>query len=87
MRALLDERGHSIDEVGPAMPVQVLGAGGVPQAGDMFQVIDPDRASEIAEKRQRLEREKQLRIRERAVNLGISGHLLRQARFQLFPWL
>ena len=85
VRALLDERGHSIDEVGPAMPVQVLGAGGVPQAGDMFQVIDPDRASEIAEKRQRLEREKQLRIRERAVNLGDFGALAAAGKVSTLP--
>ncbi|HIF56466.1 MAG: translation initiation factor IF-2 [bacterium] len=85
VRALLDERGHSIDEVGPAMPVQVLGADGVPQAGDMFQVIDPDRASEIAEKRQRLEREKQLRIRERAVNLGDFGALAAAGELSTLP--
>ena len=85
VRALLDERGDSIDEVGPAMPVQVLGAGGVPQAGDMFQVIDPDRASEIAEKRQRLEREKQLRIRERAVSLGDFGALAAAGKLSTLP--
>ena len=85
VRALLDERGHSIDEVGPAMPVQVLGAGGVPQAGDIFQVINPDRASEIAEKRQRLEREKQLRIRERAVNLGDFGALAAAGKVSTLP--
>ena len=85
VRALLDERGHSIDEVGPAMPVQVLGAGGVPQAGDTFQVIDPDRASEIAENRQRLEREKQLRIRERAVNLGDFGALAVAGELSTLP--
>ena len=85
VRALLDERGHSIDEVGPAMPVQVLGAGGVPQAGDIFQVINPDRASEIAEKRQRLEREKQLRIRERAVSLGDFGALAAAGKLSTLP--
>ncbi|HIN79047.1 MAG TPA: translation initiation factor IF-2 [Gemmatimonadetes bacterium] len=85
VRALLDEHGHSIDEVGPATPVQVLGASGVPQAGDTFQVIDPDRASEIAENRQRLEREKQLRIRERAVNLGDFGALAAAGELSTLP--
>jgi len=85
VRALLDERGDSIDKVGPAIPVQVLGADGVPQAGDMFQVIDPDRASEIAENRQRLEREKQLRIRERAVNLGDFGALAAAGKLSTLP--
>src|SRR5690606_24288315 len=37
VRAMLDERGHSVNEAGPARPVQVLGAAGVPQAGDTLQ--------------------------------------------------
>ena len=85
VRALLDERGESIDQVGPATPVQVLGAGGVPQAGDTFQVIDSERASEIAENRQRLEREKQLRIRERAVSLGDFGALAAAGELSTLP--
>ena len=85
VRALLDERGQSIDQVGPATPAQVLGAGGVPQAGDTFQVIDSERASEIAENRQRLEREKQLRIRERAVSLGDFGALAMAGELSTLP--
>ena len=50
-----------------------------------FQVIDPDRASEIAENRQRLEREKQLRIRERAVNLGDFGALAAAGKLSTLP--
>jgi translation initiation factor IF-2 len=76
VRALLDERGQPVDEAGPATPVQVLGAGGVPQAGDTFQVMDAEGASEIATNRQRLDREKQLRIRERGVKLGDFGAMV-----------
>ena len=50
--------------------VQVLGSSGVPQAGDTFQVMESSAASEIAINRQRLDREKQMRIRERGVKLG-----------------
>ncbi|MDH3271914.1 MAG: translation initiation factor IF-2 [Gemmatimonadota bacterium] len=71
VKALLDERGHAVEEAGPAIPVQVLGAGGVPQAGDTFQVMSADAAAEIATSRQRLDREKQLRIRERGIKLGL----------------
>ena len=63
VRALLDERGKAVTKAGPSTPVQVLGIAGVPQAGDMLVGMEADRASEIATTRQRLEREKQLRIK------------------------
>ncbi|MDE2876749.1 MAG: translation initiation factor IF-2 [Gemmatimonadota bacterium] len=76
IRALLDERGHHVDDVGPGIPVQILGAAGVPQAGDVFQVMDADKAASIAANRQRLDREKQLRIKERGIKLGDFTQLL-----------
>jgi translation initiation factor IF-2 len=85
VRALLDERGHSVSEVGPATPVQILGSAGVPQAGDTFQVMDADAAGEIATNRQRLDREKQLRIRERGVKLGDFGALAAAGRISNLP--
>lgn len=85
VRSLLDERGKPVDEVGPATPVQVLGAGGVPQAGDTFQVMSADQASEIAGNRQRLDREKQLRIRERGVKLGDFGALVASGQVSSLP--
>lgn len=85
VRALLDERGKQVDEVGPGIPVQVLGAGGVPQAGDLFQAMDSDRASEIAANRQRLDREKQLRIKERGVKLGDFSQLMADGEVGTLP--
>jgi translation initiation factor IF-2 len=76
VRALLDERGRPVSEAGPGIPVQVLGIGGVPQSGDLLQGMDADRASEIAQTRQRLEREKQLRIKSRGVRLTDISKLL-----------
>ena len=76
VRALLDERGQHVDDVGPGIPVQILGAAGVPQAGDVLQVMDADRAAAIAGNRQRLDREKQLRIKERGIKLGDFTQLL-----------
>jgi translation initiation factor IF-2 len=76
VRAMLDERGHAVQVAGPATPVQVLGSGGVPQAGDTFQVMEADQAGEVAQNRQRLDREKQLRIRERGIKLGDFGALV-----------
>ena len=85
VRAILDERGQSVEEAGPATPVQVLGAGGVPQAGETFQVMEAIEASEIAETRQRLDRDKQLRIRERGVKLGDFGALVASGQLSTLP--
>ncbi len=85
VRALLDERGKPVKKASPGVPVQVLGSPGVPQAGDAFAVMDPVKASEIATTRQRLEREKQLRIRERGFKLGDFSHLLAQGKVGTLP--
>ena len=58
VRALLDERGRAVKDAGPAIPVQILGIGGVPMAGDQFVVVeDAMESREIAQRRQRLDRE------------------------------
>jgi translation initiation factor IF-2 len=58
IRALLDERGKPVKSAGPAIPVQVLGMAGVPMAGDQLLVVeDATDAREVAQRRQRLDRE------------------------------
>ncbi|MFQ6047366.1 MAG: translation initiation factor IF-2, partial [Gemmatimonadales bacterium] len=58
VRAMLDERGQKVRLAGPSIPVQILGFDGVPEAGDSFAVLkDAQAAREIAQKRQRLDRE------------------------------
>jgi translation initiation factor IF-2 len=76
VRALLDERGKAAPAAGPAIPAQILGIGGVPQAGDKLMVMAADRAHEIVQTRQRLEREKKLRIKDRGVKLTDISQLL-----------
>ncbi|BCG91159.1 translation initiation factor IF-2 [Mesorhizobium sp. 131-2-1] len=59
VRALVNDRGEHVKEAPPAMPVEVLGLQGTPQAGDRFAVVNNEaRAREITEYRQRLAREK-----------------------------
>ncbi|MCO6391494.1 translation initiation factor IF-2 [Aliihoeflea aestuarii] len=59
VRAIVDDKGGQLKEAGPAMPVEVLGLQGTPQAGDRFAVVENEaKAREIAEYRQRLAREK-----------------------------
>jgi translation initiation factor IF-2 len=61
-KAMFNERGKEIKEVGPSQPVQLLGLNGAPQAGDKFNVMDTEKeAKEIANKRSQLEREQQMR--------------------------
>ncbi|MDJ0766739.1 MAG: translation initiation factor IF-2 [Myxococcota bacterium] len=70
VRAMIDERGQRVKEAGPAIPVQVLGFSGVPHAGDTFSsVAESVDAREIAQKRQRLDREAEHRRTSKAVSL------------------
>jgi len=57
VRALVDDRGRSVEAAGPAVPVEILGLDGVPEAGDPLVVVDNERrAREITEYRQRKKR-------------------------------
>jgi translation initiation factor IF-2 len=62
VRAMHDEHGNQLTEVGPAQPVSILGINGAPSAGDKFHVMDDEReAKSIATKREQLYREQGLR--------------------------
>ncbi len=65
VKALFNERGQRIQEVGPSMAATLLGFNGAPQAGDQFHVMETEQeAREIATKREQLQREQDLRTRE-----------------------
>lgn len=62
VKALHNERGQVVKEVGPATPVSLLGLSGAPQSGDKFHVMNDEReAREIAAKRLQLQREQGIR--------------------------
>ncbi len=53
VRAIVNDQGKQIKEAGPSMPVEVLGLGGVPAAGDQLTVVENEqRAREVAQFRQ-----------------------------------
>ncbi len=59
VRAIVDDKGQQLKEAGPSMPVEVLGLGGVPSAGDQLTVVENEqRAREVAKYRQELATEK-----------------------------
>ncbi|MFM5883937.1 MAG: translation initiation factor IF-2 [Novosphingobium sp.] len=53
VRAMLDDKGRQVKLAPPSLPVEVLGIGGVPMAGDALTVVDSEvRAREVAGYRQ-----------------------------------
>jgi len=59
VRAIVDDKGQQLKEAGPSMPVEVLGLGGVPSAGDHLTVVENEqRAREVAKYRQEKATEK-----------------------------
>jgi translation initiation factor IF-2 len=58
VRALFDDRGHPLEEAGPATPVEVLGLTALPEAGDQFQAVtDEVKAKQVASYREQKQRE------------------------------
>ncbi|MCA9721827.1 MAG: translation initiation factor IF-2 [Gemmatimonadetes bacterium] len=86
VRALFDERGNNVKEAGPSIPVQILGFEGVPSAGDTFlSVADASEARDIAQKRQRLEREAQNRRSARGGTLEDLSRALKEGEVSQLP--
>ncbi len=82
IKAMFNERGQRIKEIGPAQAATVLGLNGAPQAGDTFHVMDSDQeAREIASKREQLAREQGIRTQHH-LTLDEIGRRIEQGGFQ-----
>ncbi|MGP9665528.1 translation initiation factor IF-2 [Halomonas sp. AOP22-C1-8] len=67
VRALTNELGLQVESVGPAMPVEIQGLDGTPDAGDDFMVVaDEKKAREVANFRQGKYREVRLARQQKA---------------------
>jgi translation initiation factor IF-2 len=61
IRAMMDDRGRRLTQAGPSTPVEILGLGGVPAAGDMLVAVqDEQKARQVAEHRRSKQREQDL---------------------------
>ena len=82
VKAMYNERGNKVTEVGPATPALILGLNGAPQAGDKFNIMDSDReAKDIATKRAQLQREQGLRT-QKHITLDEIGRRIAIGNFQ-----
>ena len=58
VRVMTDERGRKREKAGPSVPVEIIGLGEVPDAGDIFYAVDNERmARELVEQRKEKEKE------------------------------
>ncbi|HXF70928.1 MAG TPA: translation initiation factor IF-2 [Thermoflexus sp.] len=63
VRAMFDDRGRPLRKAPPSTPVEVMGLSDVPEAGDLFEVVESERqARELAERRA-AERQRQRQVR------------------------
>ncbi len=82
VKAMLNHKGARVKEAGPSTPVQVLGLDGAPQAGEKFNVMESERdAREIANKREQILREQNIRTR-RHITLDEIGRRLAIGSFR-----
>lgn len=57
IRAMQDDKGRSVKEATPSMPVEITGLNDVPQAGELFRKIESEREARDAIERKKIERE------------------------------
>jgi len=59
VRALINDKGDTVNEAGPSVPVEVLGLNGTPEAGDVLNVVETEaQAREIADYREKAAKDK-----------------------------
>jgi len=81
VRAMFDERDNRIRSVGPSQPALVLGCDGSPEVGDQFVVMeDEGEARDLAQERQRIHREQELR-RQSQVSLDQVSRKMAEGEF------
>ncbi len=82
VKAMQDERGNNVAQVGPSRPISILGLDSAPQAGDKFFVLADEReAKQIAARRSQLQREQSVRT-QRHITLDEIGRRIALGEFK-----
>ena len=84
VRAMFDDRGNRLKQVGPSSAVQILGFDEVPSAGDKFQIVESeDKARNIVGFRQ--EKAKQDNLRKQRVTLENIFSTIKEGQIKELP--
>ena len=84
IRAITNDKGVTLNSATPSMPVEVLGLGGAPLAGDEFSVVENEaRARDVTEFREQRERDRRMAANARGsaedifarISEGVTGEL------------
>jgi len=77
VREMFDEKVNKLTDAGPSTPVLVLGFSGLPQAGEVFLVVNNERqAREIAAQRQLVERTRKLKAKSKVTLLDLQEKIM-----------
>jgi translation initiation factor IF-2 len=69
VRAMLGDKGQQITEAGPSTPVEVLGLDGVPEAGEIFNMVADERVAKSLVEHRREQRRKKEAVTQGRVSL------------------
>lgn len=76
VRVMRDDTGRSIKEAGPSVPVEIMGLGEVPSAGDAFAVVEDEKlARELVQKRKFEEKEAQFSLYQKVTLDNLFAHI------------
>ncbi len=86
VRSMTDDRGRRVDVAGPATPIEVSGFNELPEAGDLFQVVeDESKARSVADFRQQELRQHQLGAGPGKVSLEMLFEQIQQGAVKELP--
>lgn len=76
VRVMRDDKGRTVKEAGPSVPVEIMGLADVPSAGDTFAVVEDEKlARELVEKRKFDAKEEQFKLYEKVTLDNLFAHI------------
>ncbi|MBQ6625851.1 MAG: translation initiation factor IF-2 [Ruminococcus sp.] len=76
VRVMLDDKGRTVKEAGPSVPVEITGLSDVPTGGDIFNVVSDERlARELVEQRKNQQKEEQFNAQTKVTLDNLFDHM------------